>query len=53
MNFFVTGGSRGIGHAIALRAARAGPGVAFPYLSRAEQAADLGQQARQANPGVR
>ena len=52
MNFFVTGGSRGIGGSIVLDAARAGHGVAFTYLSRAEQAADVEQQARQANPGV-
>jgi NAD(P)-dependent dehydrogenase (short-subunit alcohol dehydrogenase family) len=52
MNFFVTGGSRGIGGSIVLDAARAGHGVAFTYLTRAEQAADVERQARQANPGA-
>jgi NAD(P)-dependent dehydrogenase (short-subunit alcohol dehydrogenase family) len=46
MNFLVTGGSRGIGAAIVREAARAGHGVAFTYLSRADDAADVERTAR-------
>ena len=41
MNFLVTGGSRGIGASIVREAARAGHGVAFTYLSRADDAAEV------------
>ena len=53
MNFLVTGGSRGIGEAIVLEAARAGHDVAFTYLTRAEQAAEVERRARGAADGVR
>jgi len=45
MNFFVTGGSRGIGGAIVLEAARAGHNVAFTYLNRAADAAEIERRA--------
>ncbi len=53
MNFFVTGGSRGIGEAIVLEAARCGHSVAFTYLTREEQAADVERRATQAADGVK
>jgi NAD(P)-dependent dehydrogenase (short-subunit alcohol dehydrogenase family) len=39
MNFFITGGSRGIGESIVLQAAREGHAVAFTYHHQAERAA--------------
>ena len=45
MNFLITGGSRGIGEAIALEAAGQGHGVAFTYLTNAAQAADVERRA--------
>jgi len=45
VNFLVTGGSRGIGEAIALEAAGQGHGVAFTYLANAAQAADVERRA--------
>ncbi len=46
MNFLVTGGSRGIGASIVRDAARAGHDVAFTYLSRADDAAEVEQGVR-------
>ena len=46
MNFLITGGSRGIGASIVCEAARAGHGVAFTYLSRADDAAEVEGRAR-------
>lgn len=53
MNFFVTGGSRGIGESIVLEAARSGHSVAFTYLTRGDQAADVERRAQQAMPDGR
>jgi NAD(P)-dependent dehydrogenase (short-subunit alcohol dehydrogenase family) len=41
MNFFVTGGSRGIGEAIVMQAASEGHGVAFTYREQGERALDV------------
>jgi 3-oxoacyl-[acyl-carrier protein] reductase len=46
MNFLITGGSRGIGAAIALEVARQGHGVAFTFATRADAAADVECRAR-------
>jgi NAD(P)-dependent dehydrogenase (short-subunit alcohol dehydrogenase family) len=51
MNFLVTGGSRGIGAAIVSEAARAGHGVAFTYLTRAGEAAEVERRARERGSG--
>jgi len=51
MNFLITGGSRGIGAAIVCEAARAGHGVAFTYLSRAGDAAEIERTARSEGSG--
>ena len=50
MNFFVTGGSRGIGEAIVLQAAREGHSVAFTYLEQEEHARDVEHRAKAACP---
>lgn len=47
MNFFVTGGSRGIGESIVLQAAKEGHGVAFTYLTQAERARQVERRAQQ------
>jgi 3-oxoacyl-[acyl-carrier protein] reductase len=48
--YFVTGGSRGIGAAIVLAAARAGHSVAFTYATNEAAAADVARQAREIAP---
>jgi NAD(P)-dependent dehydrogenase (short-subunit alcohol dehydrogenase family) len=48
--FFVTGGSRGIGSAIVLSAARAGHDVAFTYVKNEEQAMEVARQASEIRP---
>jgi len=53
MVFLITGGSRGIGKAIVLDAARAGHDVAFTYATRPELAAEVEQEARQLAPTVK
>jgi NAD(P)-dependent dehydrogenase (short-subunit alcohol dehydrogenase family) len=53
MVFFVTGGSRGIGAAIALQAARAGHDVALTYLRDEAAALDVVRQAGDINSGGR
>ncbi len=46
MNFFVTGGSRGIGEAIVLEAVRQGHDVAFTYVSNEKKAHDVVAEAK-------
>lgn len=46
MNFFVTGGARGIGAAIVLEAVRQGHEVGFTYRTSEQAAADVVRQAR-------
>jgi NAD(P)-dependent dehydrogenase (short-subunit alcohol dehydrogenase family) len=50
MIFFVTGGSRGIGAAIVLQAAREGHDVAFTYLNNEGSAAEVVRKAREIRP---
>jgi len=50
---FVSGGSRGIGRAIASTAAKAGWNVAFSYVSNREQAEELLAELASAAPGVK
>ena len=50
MAFLVTGGSRGIGKAIVLDAARSGHDVAFTYATQPESAAEVVSEAQQAAP---
>ncbi|RVU45046.1 SDR family NAD(P)-dependent oxidoreductase [Rubrivivax rivuli] len=50
---FVTGGSRGIGRALVLAAAQAGWDVGFTYVSQAQAAEDVLQQAAQQAPQAR
>ncbi|HZK89408.1 MAG TPA: 3-oxoacyl-ACP reductase FabG [Stellaceae bacterium] len=50
MVFFVTGGSRGIGAAIALRAAQAGHDVALTYVRDEAAALDVVRRAREIRP---
>jgi NAD(P)-dependent dehydrogenase (short-subunit alcohol dehydrogenase family) len=50
MVFFVTGGSRGIGAAIVLSAARAGHDVAFTYVREEEAAVEVCRQAAALRP---
>jgi NAD(P)-dependent dehydrogenase (short-subunit alcohol dehydrogenase family) len=50
MNFFVTGGSRGIGESIVLQAAREGHGVAFTYLEQEKHARDVEHRAKAVCP---
>jgi NAD(P)-dependent dehydrogenase (short-subunit alcohol dehydrogenase family) len=51
MNFFVTGGSRGIGAGIVLEAVRAGHDVAFAYRSNSEAARQVEAEAAAIRPG--
>jgi NAD(P)-dependent dehydrogenase (short-subunit alcohol dehydrogenase family) len=53
MVFFVTGGSRGIGAAIVLHAARCGHDVAFTYVTNIEAAHDVLRKARDIQPDGR
>ncbi len=50
MTFVVTGGSRGIGKAIVLDAARAGHSVAFTYATKPELAQEVLETARRESP---
>jgi NAD(P)-dependent dehydrogenase (short-subunit alcohol dehydrogenase family) len=49
--FFVTGGSRGIGAGVVLRAAREGHHVAFTYRTRKDEADKVIEQAKSESPG--
>jgi NAD(P)-dependent dehydrogenase (short-subunit alcohol dehydrogenase family) len=51
MNYFVTGGARGIGAGIVLQAVREGHDVAFAYRGNREAAATVEAQAQQLRPG--
>ncbi len=51
MNYFVTGGSRGIGAAIVLQAVREGHDVAFAFKGNREAAARVESEAQQLRPG--
>ncbi len=51
MNYFVTGGSRGIGSGIVLQAVREGHDVAFAYKGNREAAARVEAEAQQLRPG--
>jgi len=51
MNFFVTGGSRGIGEAIVLAAIEEGHGVAFTYLTNEARARAVVDRALERRPG--
>jgi 3-oxoacyl-[acyl-carrier protein] reductase len=53
MNFFITGGSRGIGESIVMQAAREGHGVAFTYHEQAQRAAAVEQAGREAARGAK
>jgi len=53
MNFFVTGGSRGIGESIVLEAIRQGHDVGFTYLNNETRAMQVIDSARLLNPGSR
>ena len=53
MVFLITGGSRGIGKAIVLDAARAGHDVAFTYATKPELAKEVEAEARQVAPTVK
>ena len=53
MNFFVTGGSRGLGAGVVLAAIREGHDVAFVYLSNHEAARSVERQAAELRPGAR
>jgi len=53
MVLFVTGGSRGIGAAVVLHAARCGHDVAFTYLTKSEVAQDVLRRAQAIRPGGR
>jgi 3-oxoacyl-[acyl-carrier protein] reductase len=53
MNYFVTGGSRGIGAGIVLQAVREGHDVAFAYASNREAAAKIEAEARALRPGCK
>lgn len=53
MNFFVTGGSRGIGKSVVLEAVRQGHDVGFTYLNNEEQAMQVAKAAQQINRGAR
>ncbi len=52
MNYFVTGGSRGIGAGIVLQAVREGHDVAFAYKGNREAAARVEAEARAIRPGA-
>ena len=53
MNFFVTGGSRGIGESIVLEAVRRGYDVGFTYLNNEKRAMEVVEAAKQINEGSR
>ncbi|MCY0992360.1 MULTISPECIES: SDR family oxidoreductase [Nannocystis] len=53
MNFFVTGGSRGIGAGIVLEAVRAGHDVAFAYRSNDDAARKIEAEAAAIRPGAK
>lgn len=53
MNFFVTGGSRGIGAAIVLQAVAEGHDVAFTYVRNQARAAEVCAQAAAIRPAAR
>jgi 3-oxoacyl-[acyl-carrier protein] reductase len=53
MVFLITGGSRGIGKALVLDAARAGHDVAFTYATRGDLAQAVEAEAKQSAPAVR
>ena len=53
MNFFITGGSRGIGAGIVLEAIRAGHDVAFAYRSNEAAARKVEAEAQAIRPGCR
>jgi NAD(P)-dependent dehydrogenase (short-subunit alcohol dehydrogenase family) len=53
MVFFVTGGSRGIGAAIVLQAARSGHDVAFTYVNDENAAQDVVRKTLEIRPGGR
>jgi len=53
MVVFVTGGSRGIGEAIVLAAARSGHDVAFTYVRREAEALEVTRRAAEVRPGGR
>ncbi len=50
---FITGGSRGIGAAVVVEAARSGWDVAFTYMSHRDSAEEVADQARAARDGAR
>lgn len=53
MIYFVTGGSRGLGKAVVLHAAKEGNDVAFTYVSNADAAKQVEEQAKDLNPNVK
>jgi NAD(P)-dependent dehydrogenase (short-subunit alcohol dehydrogenase family) len=53
MNFFVTGGSRGIGEAVVLQAVEEGHDVAFTYVQNRQKAAAVEERARQVRDGAK
>jgi NAD(P)-dependent dehydrogenase (short-subunit alcohol dehydrogenase family) len=53
MNFFVTGGSRGIGRALVLEAIRAGHDVGFTYRVNPALAESVAEEAGRIRPGAR
>jgi len=53
MVYFVTGGSRGIGAAIVLRAIGDGHDVAFTYLGREDRAREVEEKAQELRPGCK
>lgn len=53
MNFFVTGGSRGIGESIVLQAASEGHAVAFTYRDQSQRAGAVEEEARRNFPTAR
>ncbi len=53
MIYLVTGGSRGIGAAIVLKAVEIGHDVAFTYLSNKTRADEVVQKAKELNPNVK
>jgi NAD(P)-dependent dehydrogenase (short-subunit alcohol dehydrogenase family) len=52
VTFFLTGGSRGIGAAIVLAAARAGHDVAFTYTANEQAAHDIARRCAEIRPGT-
>ena len=53
MNFFITGGSRGIGAGIVLEAVRAGHDVAFTYVRNEAAAAEVIARAKEIRPDAK